>query len=117
MATKKESLNPLGLIIKKQWFEQIVAGSKKIEYRDISPFYISRFCINAKEKSESPFSSKVPFIFKEIKEITFFVGYHTNRDSATYEVEKITVESMQQGNFSFDCFHIYLGKQISLQRV
>lgn len=32
----------LTLIIKKKWFDMIKTGEKKEEYRDISPYYISR---------------------------------------------------------------------------
>jgi hypothetical protein len=31
------------LPIKKKWFDMIVSGEKREEYRDITPYYISRF--------------------------------------------------------------------------
>ena len=31
------------LPIKKQWFDMIVSGEKKEEYRDYTPYYLSRF--------------------------------------------------------------------------
>lgn len=34
---------PLVLPIKRRWFDMIVSGEKKEEYRDIKPFYTSRF--------------------------------------------------------------------------
>jgi len=33
----------LTLPIKKQWFDMILSGEKKEEYRDITPYYESRF--------------------------------------------------------------------------
>jgi hypothetical protein len=33
----------LTLPIKKEWFDMIVAGEKKEEYREIKPYYLSRF--------------------------------------------------------------------------
>ena len=33
----------LTLPIKKKWFEMIVAGKKKEEYRELKPYYYSRF--------------------------------------------------------------------------
>lgn len=33
----------LTLPIKKKWFDMIVAGEKKEEYRDIKPYYDTRF--------------------------------------------------------------------------
>ena len=32
----------LTLPIKKQWFDEILAGTKKIEYREIKPYWTSR---------------------------------------------------------------------------
>ncbi len=34
---------PLVLPIKRRWFDTIVSGEKKEEYRDIKSYYISRF--------------------------------------------------------------------------
>ena len=34
---------PLVLPIKRRWFDMIVSGEKKEEYRDIKSYYISRF--------------------------------------------------------------------------
>ena len=33
----------LTLPIKRQWYDQILAGTKKIEYREIKPYWTSRF--------------------------------------------------------------------------
>lgn len=33
----------LTLTIKKKWFDMILSGEKKEEYREIKPYYISRF--------------------------------------------------------------------------
>ena len=33
----------LTLPIKKKWFDMILSGEKKEEYRDIKPYYVSRF--------------------------------------------------------------------------
>ena len=34
----------LTLPIKKKWFDMIISGEKKEEYREIKPYYTSRFC-------------------------------------------------------------------------
>ena len=34
--------NMLVLPIKKQWFDEILAGTKKIEYREVKPYWTSR---------------------------------------------------------------------------
>jgi hypothetical protein len=35
-------MKTLNLTLKKQWFDEISAGTKKIEYRDIKPFWTAR---------------------------------------------------------------------------
>lgn len=40
---KNEVFNILPLTIKKKWFNMILSGEKKEEYREIKPFYDSRF--------------------------------------------------------------------------
>lgn len=40
---KSEVFTYLPLTIKKQWFDMILSGEKKEEYRDIKPYYDSRF--------------------------------------------------------------------------
>lgn len=38
-----EEVELLTLPIKRKWFDMIVSGEKKEEYRDIKPYYTSRF--------------------------------------------------------------------------
>lgn len=38
----KESKNTLKIVIKAEWFDLIASGKKKIEYRDVTPFWTSR---------------------------------------------------------------------------
>ena len=40
-------LNILYINIKKEFLEAIISGQKDTEYRDITPFWISRLCENA----------------------------------------------------------------------
>lgn len=40
---RNEVFNILPLTIKKKWFDMILSGEKKEEYREIKPFYDSRF--------------------------------------------------------------------------
>ena len=43
------------LPIKRHWFNMLLSGEKKEEYREIKPYYISRL---AKYVNKSPFWSK-----------------------------------------------------------
>ncbi len=39
---KKETKSTLKIVIKGEWFDLIAAKKKPIEYRDVTPFWISR---------------------------------------------------------------------------
>ena len=64
----------LTLPIKNKWFNMILSGVKKEEYRDIKPYYISRF---TKVFNIHP-SSFVP-VGDDIKLIRFRNGYGNDR--------------------------------------
>ena len=50
----------LTLSIKKQWFDMIASGVKKEEYRDIKPYYTSRFMnIGLLDKAARPSNTSV----------------------------------------------------------
>jgi len=81
---RNEMFNILPLTIKKKWFDMILSGEKKEEYRDIKPFYDSRLSnalgypthiiqtVFKKQKSE-------PFLVK------FINGYSKNSPSFVVE--------------------------------
>ncbi len=54
----------LTLPIKKKWFDMIKAGIKKEEYREIKPYYDSRF-------GNAIYGLPLKFISQELKEKTF----------------------------------------------
>ena len=52
MIKKKDKIPTLKIVIKSEWFDEIASGKKKIEYRDISPFWTSRlFDKNGKKRT------------------------------------------------------------------
>lgn len=78
------------LSIKKKWFDMILSGVKKEEYREITPYYISRlsnlFCVwtkNATYHSENmrQFLQSENARKNTIKEIIFRNGYSKNSSS------------------------------------
>lgn len=81
------------LPIKKKWFDMILSGEKKEEYREIKPYYMSRF---ANVFSMYPTSSTYPYsnvpYGTDIREILFRNGYGKNCPefvaSCTLEVKK-----------------------------
>ena len=55
------------LQIKKKWFDMILSGEKKEEYRDIKPYYTSRFPAN-------PYNFYVKFKNGYAKDAPFFIA-------------------------------------------
>ena len=68
---------PLFIILQKQFFDEILAGTKKIEYREGSDFYYSRFMNKDATK------------FKRYETVIFQNGYNKNARRMTVVVRKI----------------------------
>lgn len=65
----------LTLPIKKQWYDMIKCGEKKEEYREIKPYYISRF------KKYFEFDDSNNKFTNDIKPILFRNGYSNTSPS------------------------------------
>lgn len=58
------------LPIKKKWFDMILSGEKKEEYREVKPYYKTRFCnwfgiiVGKNEKIVRPCLGKQPVMFR-----------------------------------------------------
>ena len=75
------------LTIKKQWFDMIASGVKREEYRDIKPYYTSRFMsIGLLDKTARPTNSGVWIMFRN--------GY--SRSSPTFKA--LCTLDIKQGN-------------------
>lgn len=104
--------NSLYLTIKQVYFDQIMAGTKKEEYREISPNTYKKY-LDCNEYGDPYYDldilsddeadwygeellmackdGKFPFFFKEdIKYLNLAVGYNKVRDTAIVEVTDIT---------------------------
>ena len=104
--------NSLYLTIKQVYFDQIMAGTKKEEYRDITPNTYKKY-LDCNEYGDPYYdldilsdeeadwygeellmacpNGKFPFFFMEdIKFLNLAVGYNKVRDTATVEVTDIT---------------------------
>lgn len=120
--------NTLYLPIKQVYFDQIIAGTKKEEYREIGPNTYKKYIIC--DDKGNPWieefltdedldfygaellmackDGKFPFFFREdIKFLNLAVGYNKVRDTATVEVTSITPligtnPKGQQLRFDFD---------------
>ncbi len=81
-AMKKDNI--LHLTLKKKYFDEILSGKKKKEFREFKPYWISRLC--TRESIES-----WGLEFKEFEKIIFKNGYKKNAPSFEIELKKIEV--------------------------
>ena len=92
--TKKEK-KPLFLVIEKEYFDQIAAGTKTKEYRHDTEFYMSRLMNKDRTK------------FKRYDFLILQNGYHTNARKMTVQIKKITLSTrfvIHLGNVIFKNF-------------
>ena len=75
----------LNLIIKQVFFDQIIEGTKKQEFREVRPTTIKKLLQLDDEgfEVEDEVGNSVPIKYDAIR---FFVGYNKDRDSALVEV-------------------------------
>lgn len=87
----QKETKPLFLILKKVYFDKIILGTKKIEYRDYKAFYISRLMREGK--------------YRDFKVVRFKEGYNTNAREMSVEINQIVHKN--------GAFEIHLDKIIS----
>ena len=75
----------LTLIIKQKYFDEIVAGTKKNEYREIRPNNTKKYVIEDGEIVE-------PVKYDAIR---FYVGYSKDRATALIEVKNALIEILE----------------------
>ena len=61
--------NTLKLVLKKKWYDMISSGQKLEEYRDVTDYWNKRIS------------------GRQIKYVTFYLGYAKNRPSMTFELQ------------------------------
>lgn len=106
----------LNLIIKQKFFDEILAGKKKQEFREIRPTtskkYINYVC-DGKEYNDPdtlPEDGETDIVPIQYDAIRFFVGYNKDRDSALVEVKNSTVEFFVDENGD-DVVYEYNGEE------
>ncbi len=76
--------NILHLTLKKKYFDEILLGKKKKEFRELKKYWISRLCT---KKSIESFGLE----FKEFEKIIFKNGYKKDAPSFEIELKKIEI--------------------------
>ncbi len=74
----------LHLTLKKKYFDEILSGKKKKEFRELKSYWISRLCT---KKSIESWGLE----FKEFEKIIFKNGYKKNAPSFEIELKKIEI--------------------------
>jgi len=85
----------LKIVIKKEWFDEIASGKKKIEYREVKPFWESRLYDASGKK-------------RKYEKIEFINGYNTDAKRMVTLYEGF----LKKGNL----FHIKVGRVIKKSR-
>lgn len=80
----------LTLIVKQKFFDEIIKGVKKQEFREIRPNSQAKYC----ELDEEGYVKDVDGVLQPRKydAIRFYVGYNKDRDSALVKVEGANIE-------------------------
>ena len=125
--------NTLYLPIKQEFFDAIIKGTKKIEYREVKETTAKRYLyfdgkmprLNTEVTDPTldyyldDFNGgKFPFVPKQFKYLNLAVGYSKNRDTAIVEVEKITFAPVEIRAKMF-CFWIeefHIGRIVEVNR-
>lgn len=94
-------MNVLNLIIKQKFFDEILAGKKTEEYREIRPTTMKKYCqfeINGEiydslddfDLESVPEGTDITFemVPKQYDALRLYVGYNKDRDSALVEVKE-----------------------------
>ena len=74
----------LHLIIKQKFFDEIIAGIKKQEFREIKPTTYKKYC--EVDQEGNAVMENGEFVPKKYDAIQFYVGYNIDRAGALVEV-------------------------------
>ena len=107
------------LNLKRKWFDMILSGEKKEEYREIKYYWMNRFCYYFNQRffkcKNIGCSINCNFVLKKYTSIVFSNGYKENRPQ--FEIECIGFE-IKEGNANWGAekgkkyFVLKLGKII-----
>lgn len=94
----------LTLTVSKEWFEMIVAGEKKEEYREIKPYWASRLINQQAESGEVLFDEFGGYCraignpeYKPFTHVLFINGYRKDSPKVEKKIESITIGKPKKG--------------------
>jgi hypothetical protein len=104
-------LETLPLTIKKKWFDEIIAGNKKEEYREVKSYWIKRL---TNQNNDGSVNGKS--FYKHFRYVKFSNGYAKNAPSITLEFKGIEIKTIKHefyNNEELDVFAIKLGSIVA----
>lgn len=103
----------LTLTVSKQWFDMIVAGEKKEEYREIKPYWIKRLTTNCEvvyDVVAETYCGKV--LYRPYTHVLFINGYGDDKPRVEKAIEWIDIDRPRKGW----CPDDFLGKEFFVIR-
>lgn len=88
----------LTLSVKKEWFDKIVSGEKKEEYREIKPYWIKRLTTNCEvvyDVVAETYCGKV--LYRPYTHVLFINGYGDDKPRVEKEIEWIDIDRPRKG--------------------
>ena len=92
-------MTTLHLTLKKKWFDKILSGEKKEEYRENKPYWRSRLIANTPGHTT---------LFKRFNHIIFKNGY--GKDAPTMTVECLGIELRKHEHVALDTIALDTGE-------
>ena len=94
----------LTLSVKKEWFDKIVSGEKKEEYREIKPYWTSRLVNHQAESGDVLFDEFGGYSivvgkpeYKPFTHVLFINGYRKDSPRIKKEIESIAIGKPKKG--------------------
>jgi len=96
----------LHLTLKKKWFDMILSGEKKEEYREIKPYWTKRLTHNSYINWLKPELDKLPnhvvekledrnILYKHFRKVVFVNGYGDDKPAIIVELKSIIIGTGQ----------------------
>lgn len=102
----------LTLTVSKQWFDMIVAGEKKEEYREIKPYWVARLfqnnsnivdvqslasCLAGRTDLLKKYIDEQRIVLKQYTHVLFINGYRKDSPRIEKEIESISIGKPKKG--------------------
>jgi len=99
-----KNMKILNLIVTQAWFDEIMSGKKKQEFRDIKPTTQKRYCeVDSEGYCKTHNGRIVPRHYDAIR---FCAGYRKDRDTAIVKIKKTQIDLVEDdmGNLITDYY-------------